>query len=228
MAYQIQRGDTIARVKDLTKMNWNTLRRLNPHAVGRSSRTGNWFLKEGSTIKGGESFETVLRQKGGRDNPVTDNSRDSAQWTEYTIKPGDTLWSLAVKKFHVHVEDLIKDNGIKDPGRIRPGQKIKFRQSSWVKQQAVVASWYGESYHGRPMANGRPFDMYADTVAHKGLPLGTRIELENPLTGERANATVTDRGPYVRGRDVDISYGLARKLSMVKKGIAKLTMRVLG
>lgn len=229
MAYQVQKGDTIAKVSSLMTMNWNTLRSLNPNAIGQSSKTGNWFLKEGAVIKGEESFEIVLRQEEGRDKPIiTGNSGDSEQWTEYTIKPGDTLWSLAVKRFHVHVEDLMKDNGIEDPGKIQPGQKIRVRQSTYPQQQEVVASWYGEDYHGRSMANGRPFNMYADTVAHKDLPLGTRVELENPLTGERVKATITDRGPYVAGRDVDLSYGLAKKLSMVRQGVGKLTMRVLG
>ena len=70
--------------------------------------------------------------------------------------------------------------------------------------------------------------MYANTIAHKDLPLGTRVELENPLTGKSVRAVVTDRGPYIDGRDVDLSYGLARMLSLVDKGVGRLKMRVLG
>ncbi|MBP7518512.1 MAG: septal ring lytic transglycosylase RlpA family lipoprotein, partial [Desulfobulbus sp.] len=62
---------------------------------------------------------------------------------------------------------------------------------------------------------------------HRDMPLGTRVELENPETGEKARATVTDRGPYVEGRDVDLSYRLARKLSLSRQGVANLKMRVL-
>ena len=91
-----------------------------------------------------------------------------------------------------------------------------------------MASWYGKDYHGRPMANGEFFNMYANTIAHKELPLGTRVELENPMTGKSVMAVVTDRGPYIEGRDVDLSYGLARMLSLVNKGVGKLKMRVLG
>ena len=230
MEYHVQKGDTIARVTNLMKMNWENLQRLNPQAVGRSSRTGNWFLKEGAVIKGKESFESVLRQQQEVFKPTSnsENSNESKGWTEYTIKPGDTLWHLAVNKFHVHVEDLIKDNGIEDPAKLKIGQKIRVRQSEYPDLHEVVASWYGNSYHGRLMADGNVFNMYADTIAHKDLPFGVKVELENPETGERARAIVTDRGPYIAGRDIDLSYGLAQKLSLVKKGVGKLNMRIIG
>jgi rare lipoprotein A len=70
--------------------------------------------------------------------------------------------------------------------------------------------------------------MYGPTVAHKELPLGTKVALENPATGEHVTAIVTDRGPYIDGRDVDLSYGIARRLSLVEKGVAPLVMKVIG
>lgn len=227
MAYQVQKGDTIEKVTNLLNVNWKTLQRLNPHAVGQSSKTGRWFLKEGVVIRGEQDFKDILGGKRER-NDATSSSRNGCDddWVEYTIKPGDNLWTLAVKRFHVHVEDLIRDNSIMDPNRLVPGQKIRVRMRQYPQKIEVVASWYGKNHHGRPMANGEFFNMYGDTIAHKNLPFGTRVELENPLTGQRAKAIVTDRGPYVPGRDVDLSYGLARKLSIEKKGIGKLTMRI--
>jgi rare lipoprotein A len=145
---------------------------------------------------------------------------------QYTVKKGDTLWGLAVKRFHVNLEDIIRDNNIEDPNKIYPGQKLIIRRPALPQLQEVTASWYGEDYHGRPMANGEPYDMYAATIAHKHIPLGTRVELENPATGERVRAIVTDRGPFVAGRDVDLSYGLARRLSLVEKGIGRLLMKI--
>lgn len=229
MTYQVQRGDTISKVVDLMKTSWKTLKRLNPDAVGQSSRTGRWFLKEGAVIQGEKDFETIVRSKE-IENASLQNPKPGKDenWTEYTIKEGDTLWALAVKRFHVHVDDLMKDNGIEDPTRIRPGQKIRIRMPSYPDSQEVVASWYGKNHHGRPMANGAFYNMYGHTIAHRKLPFGTRVELTNPETGEMASAIVTDRGPYVEGRDVDLSYGLACKLSLVKKGVGNLTMRVLG
>lgn len=229
MTYQVQRGDTIAKVTNLLNINWERLRRLNPHAVGQSSRTGRWFLKEGVEVKGEKDFEEIM---GGKKNPIDAKAlcrkESDEDWVEYTVKPGDNLWTLAVRRFHVNVEDLIRDNGIVDPKKLMPGQILRVRMPEYPEKQEVVASWYGKSHHGRPMANGEFFNMYGDTIAHKDLPFGTRVELENPLTGQRAKAIVTDRGPYVSGRDVDLSYGLARKLSLEKEGVGKLTMRIVG
>jgi rare lipoprotein A len=150
------------------------------------------------------------------------------KWTEYTIKKGDTIWDLAVNRYHVNVEDVIKDNNIQDPRKIQPGDKIRIRLPSYPSTQVVTASWYGADYHGKAMANGDFFNMYAPTIAHKDLPLGTRVELENRETGVKVKAVVTDRGPFIAGRDVDLSYGLARVLSLDKKGVGKLLMRVIG
>ncbi|MFH1489425.1 MAG: septal ring lytic transglycosylase RlpA family protein [Pseudomonadota bacterium] len=230
MPYQVQKGDTISAVKDLMKMSWKTLKRLNPDAVGRSSQTGNWFLKEGAVIRSDADFAAVLRQKQEEKTgpPPEKSAPDSSQVLAYTIKPGDTLWALAVKKFHVNIEDLLRDNQIEDPRRVKPGQVIQVRRREYPQEETVTASWYGENHHGRPMANGQIYNMYADTIAHKELPFGTRIGLENPLTGETVKAVVTDRGPYVEGRDIDVSYGLARKLSLIEKGVVNLKMRVSG
>ena len=233
MSYQVQRGDTIAQVTRQFNISWERLRQMNPHAVGQIRRTGRWFLKEGANIKTEDSFESVLKQKVEKvveQKPIVSSTVDTHKkesWTEYTIKPGDTLWALAVKRFHVNVEDLVRDNNIKNPRHISPGQKIRVRQQSFQGTQNVVASWYGEKYHGRAMANGTPFDMHANTIAHKDLPFGTQVELKNPETGQVEKATVTDRGPYIAGRDVDLSYGLAERLSLLKKGVGKLVMKII-
>ena len=92
------------------------------------------------------------------------------------------------------------------------------------RRRLVAASWYGSQHHGKLMANGQPFNMYADTVAHKNLPLGTRLTLTNPENGTAVKVQVTDRGPYVSGRSLDLSYGAARKLGVVENGVAKVWM----
>jgi len=229
MPYHVQKGDTIAKVTDAMNISWKSLRHLNPHAVGQSSRTGNWFLKEGAILKGKESFDSLLNQKmaSNEQSLRTRNLERSKRSVDYVIKPGDTLWFLAVKRFHVNVKDLMKDNGIVDPRKLLPGQTIRVRLPTYPKKQEVIASWYGQIHHGRPMANGEIYNMYADTIAHKDLPLGTKVELQNPLTKQLVKAVVTDRGPYIAGRDVDLSYGLAMKLSLMEKGVGKLVMRVM-
>ncbi len=227
MQYQVQRGDTIAKVTKLLNTRWENLRQTNPHAIGRSSRTGRWFLKEGATVTAKESFQTVLQQSIDPNQRSETVNNEPEQYTEYIIQPGDTLWALAVKRFHVNVDDLIRVNDIQNPRALRPGQKIRIPVHNHPETQEVVASWYGGNYHGRKMANGDSFDMHANTIAHKELPLGTQVELTNPNTGQTEKAVVTDRGPYIAGRDVDLSYGLAQRLSMVTQGVGKLVMKVL-
>ncbi len=229
MSYVVERGDTISKVTDLLKISWKDLKRANPHAVGRSSKTGNWFLKQGAVIEGKSTFASVLKQTEKptpKPSPEKTTENDSGKYREYTIRSGDTLWGLAVKKFKVNLEDLIEANDIENPRTIQPGQKIRVPIISQPKEQTVVASWYGKPYHNRPMANGVIYNMHANTVAHRDLPFGTELELENPETGQKAVAVVTDRGPFIEGRDLDISYGLAQKLSLVKKGVAPLIMRI--
>jgi len=160
------------------------------------------------------------------DNPQQIPPKAPVRYAEYTVKPGDTLWKLGVRKFAVDPDRLARENSIDDPRRLQPGQRLRVPVRAASAQQPVVASWYGQEHHGKPMANGEPFNMYAATIAHKELPLGTRVELSNPETGQKVQAVVTDRGPFIQGRDVDLSYGLARRLNMVEKGVGRLLMRV--
>ena len=83
-----------------------------------------------------------------------------------------------------------------------------------------VASWYGSWHHGRPSASGEPYDMYAMTAAHPSLPLGTCVEVVNLNNGRHVFVRINDRGPYVAGRTIDLSYRAAQELRMVADGIA--------
>lgn len=94
-------------------------------------------------------------------------------------------------------------------------------------RQTGVASWYGGRHHGRLTASGQRFDKNAATVAHPTLPLLTIVRIRNLATGAVATAEVTDRGPYVRGRIIDVSEGLARRLDMRRSGTAPVEVRVL-
>ena len=91
--------------------------------------------------------------------------------------------------------------------------------------QSGTASWYGPGFHGRPMANQKPYDMYAATVAHKHLPLGTRVCIRNPANERVVVATVTDRGPYVGKRIIDLSKGVANALDI--DGLGKVDIFVI-
>lgn len=89
-----------------------------------------------------------------------------------------------------------------------------------------IASWYGEQFHGKPTASGEIYDMYGMTAAHRELPLGTVAEVENLENGRTVRVTINDRGPFVRGRVLDLSYGAARELGMADAGLAKVEIRL--
>lgn len=89
------------------------------------------------------------------------------------------------------------------------------------------ASWYGEKFHGRRTASGEVYDMYQLTAAHKTLPLGTTVMVTHLRNGNSVMVTVNDRGPFVRGRIIDLSYAAAQAVGMVEEGVAKVRVEVL-
>lgn len=86
----------------------------------------------------------------------------------------------------------------------------------------MVASWYGPKYHGRQTASGEVFDMNGLTAAHKTLPFGTRLKVTHVGNHRSVIVEVNDRGPFIPGRDLDLSYGAAKKLGMVEQGVARV------
>jgi rare lipoprotein A len=171
------------------------------------------------------SFPQILETKLSQPGPSGEESGQTVR--EYVVQPGDTLWKLGLKKFQADPYQIARDNGIKNPDRIYSGQKLIIRKDKNPGPQEVTASWYGADYHLKPTASGERFDMYKDTLAHKTLPLGTEVRLTNPQNGVRVVAKINDRGPFISGRDVDLSYGLARKLDLVTRGVGKLRMEIL-
>ncbi len=92
----------------------------------------------------------------------------------------------------------------------------------------VIASWYGPKHHHKLTANGQRFNMYKNTLAHRTLPMGTKVRLVNFKNGKSSEGIVNDRGPHRKGRDIDVSYSMARQLGLVQKGVAKLYMDIIG
>lgn len=90
----------------------------------------------------------------------------------------------------------------------------------------VEASYYGAKYNGRPTSSGEIFDMYAMTCAHKTLPFGTMLEVVNLANGNSVVVRVNDRGPFVRDREIDLSYGAAERLGMITAGTARVSIAI--
>ena len=91
-----------------------------------------------------------------------------------------------------------------------------------------MATWYGERHQGGPTASGERFDMNAFTAAHKTLRMNTRVRVVNLKNGREVVVRINDRGPYARGRIIDVSKAAARQLGMIDDGVVPVTVEVLG
>jgi len=95
-------------------------------------------------------------------------------------------------------------------------------------RQRGIASWYGKDFHGKKTANGEIYDMYAVTAAHKTLPLGTYVRVHNLENNRKIDVRINDRGPFVRGRIIDLSYTAAKDIGIVGPGTARVEIFALG
>ncbi len=108
------------------------------------------------------------------------------------------------------------------------GKWYQPRRSSYGFRQTGQASWYGKDFHGKKTANGEIYDMYAVTAAHKTLPFNTYVRVNNLENGRKLKVRINDRGPFVRGRIIDLSYTAADKLGIVGPGTARVEIVALG
>lgn len=97
----------------------------------------------------------------------------------------------------------------------------------YVDLGAMKASWYGPGFHGRKTANGEKFDQMSYTAAHKSLKFGTLLRITNPKNGKSIVVRINDRGPYIEGRDLDLSKAAALELGLMRKGVARLKVEEL-
>jgi len=109
-----------------------------------------------------------------------------------------------------------EDNALDVPAESRP-----------ISVETGVASWYGAPYHNRRGSNGEIYNMHAMTAAHRTLPLGSIVRVTNLKTGHTAVVRITDRGPFVAGRIIDLSQAAARKVDVWQAGLATVRLEVL-
>ncbi len=120
------------------------------------------------------------------------------------------------------------------PSWLRPWQRpytvdgrrfVPLQKADGFREEGL-ASWYGREEHGGPTSNGETFDVYQLTAAHKVLPLGSRVRVISKVNGRQVVVRVNDRGPFVEGRIVDLSYQAARQLDMLGAGVAPVSLEV--
>ena len=120
------------------------------------------------------------------------------------------------------------------PNRSKSTKKIKSTSASSkngkVKHRKVmtgISSFYAEDFHGKLTANGEVYDMYGVTAAHKTLPLNTVCRVTNLANNKSLILRINDRGPYIKGRILDCSYGAAKKLDFIKEGTTNVKIEVI-
>jgi peptidoglycan lytic transglycosylase len=96
----------------------------------------------------------------------------------------------------------------------------------YAYEEEGIASWYGGKFHGRLTANGETFNTHELTAAHKQLPFNTMVTVTNKTNGKTVQVRINDRGPFVDGRTIDLSYAAAVQLEMIKTGTAPILLQV--
>lgn len=121
--------------------------------------------------------------------------------------------------------------------QVPPGHPKPYRvNGTWYQpiphargfEQQGIASWYGREFHGRRTSSGETYDMFAMTAAHKTLPLGTYVRVHNLDNGKTLDVRINDRGPFVHGRIIDLSYSAAKALGVAGPGTAHVKITALG
>jgi rare lipoprotein A len=188
-------------------------------------------LQRASSKKGSkDNFSQLLKASLEADPPPS--KQPETDPVEYIVKSGDSLWKIGKKFSDKDPFQIAKENGLSNPNRILPGQKLLIypspaKPTPSLETDVVTASWYGAEHHNKITASGQRYNMYKNTLAHNTLPFGTKVRLVNPENGKVAEGVVNDRGPYIKGRDVDTSYALAKKLGFVRKGVTQLNIEIM-
>ena len=95
------------------------------------------------------------------------------------------------------------------------------------QQQKGKASWYGKNWHGRKTASGEPFDRRKLTAAHRRLPFGTIVRVTNLRNKRSVRVRINDRGPFIKGRIIDVSEAAARRLKMLRAGVVPVSIEII-
>ena len=164
-----------------------------------------------------------------------------AQPTNKSLKPNSKVSSLKPQNNLSLELHLILSGGVTNKTETTDiNLKNSFEQSQIeptisIKNQPLMASaisgrasWYGPKFHGRLTASGEVFNQNALTAAHPSLRFGTRVKVTNLNNGRSVIVRINDRGPYTKGRIIDVSAAAARSLGMIRSGVARVRVTILG
>jgi rare lipoprotein A len=132
------------------------------------------------------------------------------------IEPKTEVIAEKVEKKALQTE---KAEGKNDLVKDQVEVKVNAKDEAVIEQKGE-ASWYGKGFHGKKTASGEKFDQDGLTAAHPTLPLGTEVTVTNLETGKSVDVEITDRGPYTKGRDLDLSKKAAKEIDMTEDGAA--------
>ena len=132
---------------------------------------------------------------------------------EGTESKAETVAEKVEKKVEQTEKREGKNDLVKDKVKVKTDTKGKP-----IIEQVGEASWYGKGFHGKKTAGGKKFNQNSHTAAHPTLPLGTEAKVTNLETGKSVDVKINDRGPYTKGRDIDLSKKAATKIGMRKDG----------
>ena len=151
--------------------------------------------------------------------------------TVQTTKAYDPYEGVLAKTVNV-VEQDVKQVKVEEPIKEAIEEDKKVEETKPVKKETEkindtrysisgAVSFYGKEEHGGPTASGETFNMWAMTCAHKSLPFGTKLKVTNTKTGKSVVVRVNDRGPFIKGRTVDLSYAAFVKITPASQGVLK-------
>mgnify|MGYP001579147864 CR=1 FL=1 len=157
-----------------------------------------------------------------RTTALTDSIKNGIEkkFLYHKVRKGESLSSIA-RLYGTTERDISQFN--KTSSLIFPGQKL-FVNSQY---RETVVSWYGEYFNGKETASGEIFHTSKILVAHKKLPLGSVVEFFNPDNRVKLAIKILDRGPFIAGREFDLSERAAQILGVKEEGVAKIIVRVI-
>lgn len=165
------------------------------------------------------------------DEPIENNAQVTDEGKAYS---DDGFFQEAPVEVDTVVKSTGKCKAVAAPGPKKIGKPYKINGITYYPMESAdgysevgIASWYGPGFHGKLTANGETYNQKAMTAAHKTLPLPTLVKVENLENGKSVVVRVNDRGPYSKGRIIDLTEVAARRLGMIDKGTAKVRVSVL-